>query len=144
MIHVQRYHGARADLLPLFRMADESESEILSYYQRGDAIVALDDEKFVGMAHVENDGKAVQIISLAVMPCRRREGIGCRLIEEAVSYCRANGVCRLTVCTAAWETENTVFYIKRGFCPYHVERGYFTLEKGYAEVGDQVRFQMKV
>ena len=144
MLHFRKYEGDRADLLPLFRMADESESQILSYYRLGDVLVALDDDKVVGMAQVEKDAGAVQIISLAVAPQRRGEGIGCRLIEEAANYCRLGGANRLIVCTGAWETENKAFYVNRGFRLFHVEPGFFTPEKGYAEIGDQVQFEMKV
>jgi len=138
------HQGDRADLLPLFRLADDSDSEIISYYRLGEALVALDDDTIVGMAHVERVATTVQIISLAVVPSRRREGIGCRLIAEAANYCRVNAASRLIICTGAWESENIAFYLKRGFRLFHVERGFFTPEKGYAEVRDQVQFEMNV
>lgn len=144
MIHIQIHQGDRADLLPLFRIADESESEILSYYQLGDVLVALEDDMVVGMAQVEKDGSAVQIISLAVLARCQGQGIGCRLIEEAANYCKLNGVGRLIVCTGAWEAQNIAFYMKRGFRLFHVERGFFRPEKGYAELGDQVQFEINV
>jgi N-acetylglutamate synthase-like GNAT family acetyltransferase len=144
MIHIQKKKGDRADLLRLFRIADESESEIQSYSQLGDVLVALDDGKVVGIAQVEKDDSTVQIISLAVVPERQREGIGCRLIEEAANYCRYHGVGRLIVCTGAWEAENIAFYTKRGFALFHIIPDFFTLEKGYAKVGDQVQFEMNV
>ena len=34
-MHIQTYEGRRAALLPLFRHADESESQIVSYYELG-------------------------------------------------------------------------------------------------------------
>jgi N-acetylglutamate synthase-like GNAT family acetyltransferase len=144
MMHFQNYQGHRADLLPFFRMADESESEILSYYELGEAIVAVDDGRIVGMAHVEQIKGTVQIRSLAVLPERRREGIGCGLIEASAQYCRHKGGNRLIVCTAAWEVETIAFYIRRGFRLFHVERMFFTAEQGYAEAGDQVQFEMYV
>lgn len=144
LIHVRVHEGDRADLLPLFRIADDSESEIQSYYKCGDALVALDDDEVVGMAQVEKDGSTVQIISLAVVPWRQGEGVGCRLIKEAANYCRRHGASRLIVCTGAWEKENMHFYIKRGFRLFHVERAFFTPEKGYAGVGDQAQFEMKL
>jgi N-acetylglutamate synthase-like GNAT family acetyltransferase len=138
------HQGDRADLLPLFRLADDSEREIMSYYRLGEALVALDGGTIVGMAHVETGALTVQIISLAVVPSRRREGIGCRLIAEAANYSRVNGASRLIVCTGAWETENIAFYLRRGFRLFHVERGFFTPEKGYTGVRDQVQFEMDV
>ena len=125
-------------------MADDSESEIMSYYRLGDALVALDGGTIVGMAQVERVATTVQIISLAVVPARRREGIGCQLIEEAASYCRVNAASRLIVCTGAWESENIAFYLKRGFHHFHIERSFFTPDKGYAEVRDQVQLEMNL
>jgi N-acetylglutamate synthase-like GNAT family acetyltransferase len=144
LTRIQIHQGDRANLLPLFRMADDSESEIMSYYLLGEALVALDGDTIVGMAQVEKVATTVQIINLAVVPSRRREGIGCRLIGEAANYCREHAASRLIVCTGAWESENIAFYLKRGFRLFHVERGFFTPEKGYAEVRDQVQFEMNV
>lgn len=144
MAKIQLHEGNRADLLPLFRMADESESEILSYYQLGDALVALIDGNVIGMAQIEKAGNTAQIISLAVVSWHQRKGIGCRLVEESVNYCRLNGLSRLVVCTASWAEENIAFYIKRGFRIFNVEQGFFTPEKGYAILGDQVQFEMQV
>ena len=138
------HEGDRADLLPLFRIADESESEIQSYYKLGVALVALIDDKVIGMAQIEKGGDTAQIISLAVVSCHQRKGIGCRLIEESANYCRRNGVSRLIVCTGSWEEENIAFYLKRGFRLFHVEQSFFTPEKGYAMVGDQVQFEMQL
>ncbi len=144
VLRIDLFQGNREDLLPLFRIADESESEILNYYRLGEVLVALDDDKVVGMAHIESDAGALQIISLAVLPTRRGEGIGCGLIEQAAHYGRLNRMNRLIVCTGAWETENRAFYAKRGFRVFHVEPGFFTREKGYDQLGDQIQFEMKL
>jgi len=144
MAHIQLHEGDRADLLPLFRMADESESEIQSYYQLGDALVALIESQVIGMAQIEKAGTTAQIISLAVASCHQRQGIGGRLIEASANHCRLNGLSRLMVCTASWEKENIAFYLKRGFRLFHVEPGFFTPEKGYAIHGNQVQFEMQV
>lgn len=144
MIRIQTHDGDRADLLPLFRLADESESEIESYYRLGEVLVAVDGDKTVGMALVEKDGGTVQIISLAVLEAHQGQGIGSRLIAEALDYCRRGGAARLIVCTGAWETQNIAFYRNRGFVLFHVEHGFFTQQKGYAEPGDQVQFEIMV
>lgn len=144
MIRIRQEAGDRSRLLPLFRLADESESEIQAYFRLGDVLVALDDGTPVGMAQVEQDGPTVQIVSLAVVPERQGEGIGCRLIDEAAGYCRERGVRRLIVCTGGWETDNIAFYEKRGFRLFHTQPGYFTPEKGYAVAGDQVQLERSV
>ena len=143
-MEILEFVGDRADLLPLFRMADDSESEILSYYRLGDVLAAWDRGEILGMALVEKDGDAVQIISIAVRPARRGEGIGSRLIEEAADYGRRKGASRMTVCTGAWETGTREFYQKRAFRLFHIEPGFFTPDKGYAETGDQAQFEREL
>jgi GNAT superfamily N-acetyltransferase len=144
MIRIQTHSGDRTELLPLFRLADESESEIQSYCMLGEVLVALDGDMIVGMAQVEKDGDTVQIISLAVAEARQRQGIGSQLITVAQQYCRLVGAIRLIVCTGAWEADNISFYSRRGFRLFHVEQGFFTPAKGYAELGDQVQFEIEV
>jgi GNAT superfamily N-acetyltransferase len=141
----QIYDGSRLALLPLFRLADESESQILSYYETGSVLVAWDGNLAVGMAHIVNDEMTIVIVSLAVVPERQGQGIGKRLIEEAINYCRLNQTNRLVVCTGSWETNNIVFYLRRGFRIFNVVRDYFTPEKGYATSHcDQVQLEMNL
>jgi len=94
-MQIQTYVGSRPTLLPLFRLADESESQVLSYYETGDVFVACDGNLVVGMAHVVKDDMTIEIVSLAVIPERQGQGIGRRLIEEAINYCRLNQISRL-------------------------------------------------
>ena len=144
MIEIRVFEGDRADLTPLMRMADDSASEIRAYRDLDDVLAAWDDGAIVGIALVEEEAGTVQVISLAVEPSRRGHGVGCALIEAAAEYARLRGTRRLLVCTGAWEAENRAFYLKRGFRLFHVEPGFFTPEKGYAEVGDQVQFERPV
>lgn len=144
-MQIQIYEGSRSDLMPLFRLADESENQILSYYEMGSVLVARDGDWVVGMAHIVKDQTAFEIVSLAVVPERQGQGIGRRLIEEAINHCRLNQVNRLVVCTGSWETNNIVFYLRRGFRIFNVVRGYFTPENGYAKSHrDQVQLGMNL
>lgn len=139
------YEGSRLHLLPLFRLADESESQIQSYYECGSVLVARDGDSIIGMAHIVEDADTFEIVSLAVVPERQGRGIGKRLVEEVVSYCRLNYGRRLMVCTGSWETHNIVFYLRRGFYIFNVVRDYFTPEKGYVQAArEQIQFEMKL
>ena len=109
----------------------------------GNVLVAWDENLVVGMAHVVKDDMTIEIVSLAVIPELQGQGIGRRLIEEAINYCRINQIGRLVVCTGSWEISNLVFYLKRGFCIFNVVRDYFTPETGYAKSHrDQVQLEM--
>lgn len=142
---IQVYQGSRAALLPLFRLADESESQIESYYRLGTVLAAYDGTSIAGLAQLVDDESHVELVSLAVLPQFQRQGIGTRLIEAAVDRCRANKVGRLIVGTGAWETDNINFYLNCGFRIFTVNRGFFTPEKGYADgLRDQVQLEMSI
>jgi ribosomal protein S18 acetylase RimI-like enzyme len=140
-IHI--YNGRRAALLPLFRLADESDSEIASYFELGDVLAAYDTAAVVGLAHLVEEDGFLQIVSLAVATKWQGAGLGSRLISEAVRFAQARGINRVVVCTGAWETENIIFYLNRGFRIFNVVRDFFSIEKGYAEGRrDQVQLEM--
>ncbi|HML29946.1 MAG TPA: GNAT family N-acetyltransferase [Hyphomicrobium sp.] len=142
---IEVYEGGRAALLPLFRLADESNSQIESYYRLGTVLAAYNDISVVGMAHLVGDESYVELVSLAVRPEFQRQGFGTRLIDAAVRHCRAHKTGRLIVGTGAWETDNINFYLHRGFRIFNVNRGFFTPEKGYADgLRDQVQLEMSV
>jgi GNAT superfamily N-acetyltransferase len=144
-VTIRTYEGGRAALLPLFRLADESDSQIESYYQLGTVLAAYDGTSIVGLALVFDDGGYTELVSLAVRPDQQRQGIGTRLIEAAVYHCRVNKVGRLIVGTGAWETDNIDFYLRRGFQIFNVNRDFFSPEKGYAEGRrDQVQLEMSI
>lgn len=138
MTAIEIFRADRRQLLPLFRLADESESEILSYFRLGDVLVAHDAGTIVGIALVEMQGDTAQLISLAVAPSHQAQGIGSTLIAHAARLCRDRNASRLIVGTGAWEAANVAFYMKRGFRPFHIEPAFFSPRKGYATTGDQL------
>lgn len=141
-IQIQPYVGQRAPLLPLFRLADESDVHIRTYWELGDILVALECGRVAGMIQIFNEGAVAEIVSLAVDLGSQRRGIGTALIETAKTRCRREGVRRLIVGTGAWEEDNIAFYERRGFRVFNVARNFFTSEKGYdREQRDQVQLQ---
>ena len=133
-MQIQTYEGSRPTLLPLFRLADESESQVLSYYETGDVFVACDGNLVVGMAHVVKDDMTIEIVSLAVIPERQGQGIGGRLIEEAINYCRLNQISRLVVRTGSWETEQYRFLSQTGLSHLQRSAGLLHARKWLCEV----------
>jgi GNAT superfamily N-acetyltransferase len=142
-VHIQIYEGGRAALLPLFRLADESESEIVGYFELGNVLAAYDGASIVGLAQLVEDDGYLQIVSLAVRTERQGKGLGTRLIAAALRFAETRGIDRVIVCTGAWEADNIIFYLNRGFRIFNVERDFFTSEKGYAEGRrDQVQLEI--
>lgn len=142
---IQVYDGDRTALLPLFRLADEYDSQIESYHRLGTVLAAYEGTTVMGLAQLVDEEGTTELVSLAVRPECQRQGYGSRLIEAAAHHCRTNDVPRLIVGTGAWETDNIVFYLNRGFRIFNVNRGFFTPAKGYAAGrSDQVQLEMSL
>jgi ribosomal protein S18 acetylase RimI-like enzyme len=130
-VKIETFDGCRNALLPIFRLADESNAQIESYFQMGTVLAANTDEGIVGHVQLVEDNDHVEIISFAVISKCQRKGIGTLLLEEAQRFCKNKKARRLVVCTGVWESENIIFYLKRGFVIFNIERNFFTKEKGY-------------
>jgi ribosomal protein S18 acetylase RimI-like enzyme len=134
-MHIDRFDDDRTPLLPLFMLADDSETQIATYISRGDVLVARNGGLIVGyLQFIETYETGVfELKSMAVMEKRQREGIGRRLVEAAVVHCRARNGHRLFVSTATADIGNLRFYQRQGFRMYEIVRDVFTSTKGYSD-----------
>jgi GNAT superfamily N-acetyltransferase len=134
-MQIDRYDDDRALLLPSFMLADDSSAQIASYISRGEVLVARDGERVIGHLQIveTGDGGVFELKSMAVTEQRQREGIGARLVESALAYCRARKGRRLIVSTAAADTGNLRFYQRQGFRMSEIVRDAFTPSNGYRE-----------
>jgi ribosomal protein S18 acetylase RimI-like enzyme len=128
---------AREELMPLLFLADDSETQVRSYYQRGDLFVLRDDDGVgvvIGMtlAIAQPDG-AVELKSVAVEPQHHDLRIGRRMIALVLDELRAAGVRRVIVGTSSSGIGQLAFYQKTGFRLWRIERDYFTAERGYPQ-----------
>jgi ribosomal protein S18 acetylase RimI-like enzyme len=131
------YAGDRSALLPLFRLADDSQREIAGYLERGSVLVAAHGGELVGHAQLleasETAPTTWEIKSLAVVPAERSLGLGRRLVETAIEYARRHGGKRIVLSTATADTNLSRFYQQLGFRMFRVDRDIFTPAAGYAE-----------
>jgi GNAT superfamily N-acetyltransferase len=134
-MHIGQYDEDRALLLPLFTLADDSAAQIAAYISRGEVLVARDAELVIGHLQIVETGDAgvFELKSMAVTEQRQREGVGARLVEAGLAYCRARSGRRLIVSTAAADTGNLRFYQRRGFRMSRIVRDVFTPSNGYME-----------
>jgi len=121
--------GDRAELRPLFELADDSPQQLDAYIEQGRVLVAVDDEAVVGHLQLIED----ELRSMAVVEDRQGEGIGRALIARAVEESRGAGVRTLRVATAAADIGNLRFYQRLGFRMLRVERDAFTPATGYPD-----------
>jgi ribosomal protein S18 acetylase RimI-like enzyme len=128
--------GAERDaLLPLFRLADDSESQVRSYYQSGELFaLRRSDGTAIGIALVVPTGNGdAELKSMAVAPDWQRRGVGRRLIALVVPELRGAGYRRVTVVTANTALGELAFYQKVGFRLWRIERDLFSPARGYPE-----------
>jgi ribosomal-protein-alanine acetyltransferase len=95
---------------------------------RGQLWVAADGaRRIVGYVGVELSalGGEADVINLAVDPAARRHGVGRRLLEAAVAYCRARGVPLVWLRVRAGNRPARAFYRRCGFVPVGRFRAYY-------------------
>jgi GNAT superfamily N-acetyltransferase len=132
-VEVVVHAGDRAPLMPLFRLADDSERAIAGYFGRGTLLVAKMGGEIVGIAlMLEGEASATwELKSLAVLQARRHTGVGRRLVEAGLAHARGQGAGSVAVATAAADTGLLRFYQRLGFRMTRIERDAFTPDAGY-------------
>lgn len=116
-------HEAPMDLL---LEADPSPERIGAYLNRSRSFVAFEEGKPVGICVLEPLSPGVrELVNIAVLPERQREGIGTALLREAVARARAEGAWRIEVGTGSFG-HPLAFYQKEGFRASSIERNFFT------------------
>ena len=131
MIEVKKHSGPRDALDVLFSEADDSESQIASYRDLGEVLVALDDGKIVGHVQIIGHAGVAEIKSIAVYEEKRSLGIGTMLIQAALERCREMDVRLVKLATAAASTDALKFYQRQGFRMRRIIRDFYVPERGY-------------
>jgi len=132
-IQVRTFSGSRDVLDALFSEAADSESEIASYRDLGEVLVATEGAEILGHVQVVESGDpgVVEIKSIAVLEARRSDGVGTALIHAALARCRDMDARLVRVATAAASTDALKFYQRQGFRITRVIRDFYSPERGY-------------
>jgi GNAT superfamily N-acetyltransferase len=86
-------------------------------------LVATSDARVIGMVSIlftvstAEGGPVAWLEDMVVSPERRHRGIGSRLLDAAVSFCRERGHRRITLLTDATNDGAQRFYQRKGFTP---------------------------
>jgi GNAT superfamily N-acetyltransferase len=134
---VDWHRGPRSQLRGLFELADDSHARIDNYIDLGSILVATDVYgEIVGHLQLVPDERldVAEILSLAVEPSSRRQGIGSRLVDHALAVCSAEQFRLVTVQTAMADIDNLRFYQRRGFRAVSIVRDAFSAATGYSGV----------
>lgn len=133
-VAIELHRGPRAQLRPLFELAEDSTLELDAYIEAGRVLVATAGGRMLGhvqLVEVAQASDALEIKSLAVDPSAQRRGVGRALVDAAIGLARKDACATLMVATAAADTGNLRFYQRLGFRMSRVERDAFTPETGY-------------
>jgi GNAT superfamily N-acetyltransferase len=128
---IEPFRGSRSELLPLFARADDSATEVNSYIELGEVLVARRAELIVGHLQLIPDGFDYEIKSLAVIEKQQGLGIGTALVRAALERAFSSGAARVLVATATADIENLRFYQRLGFRMDRIERDAFSVARGY-------------
>jgi len=132
---IEPYDGPRTDLVWSFREAEDSESLLAGYLEEGVVWVARNpDGEVIGhLQAVPRDDGAWEVTNTAVAESARGQGVGRRLLEQAVAAAERAGVARVVLATGAADVGNLRFYQRCGFRITHVVHDYFGPEHGYPD-----------
>ncbi len=132
-IELDWHVGPRAELRPLFELAEDSRSELDGSLYRGRVLVAVRGSSTVGHLQLvpTTNADEIELKNMAVQSAWHGTGIGRALVADAIARCTAEGWSRIVVATAAADTGNLRFYQRVGFRLLSVERDAFTAATGY-------------
>jgi GNAT superfamily N-acetyltransferase len=128
------HSGDRAALLPLFRLADDSDQAVAASFKAGDVLVATKRGRIVGLVQMVADDASPatwELKSIAVLEPYRQGGLGRALAEAGIAHARRQGAHRIVVGTGAADTGPLRFYQRLGFRMTHIERDAYTPAAGY-------------
>jgi GNAT superfamily N-acetyltransferase len=151
-VRVEHHIGSRAELRPLFELAEDSPAQLDSYLESGRVLVAVRGEEILGHLQLTetDDASEIEIKNMAVVESHRRRGVGRTLLATAIELAREESRRTVCVATAAADLDNLRFYQQSGFRMRSIERDAFTIATGYAagtsvdgiELRDRVRLDL--
>ena len=119
---IRQISGDSAHLMPLLLIGDESEEMIMKYLPHAKIFAASEGELDIAGCAIIDDNDWIEIKNLAVIPSRRRQGIGHKMLAYVESLYPA-GKFRL----GTGETPSTLhFYESCGYRYSHRIPDFFT------------------
>lgn len=126
-MNIQLITTGKKHFLPLLLLADEQESMIDRYLERGDLFVMFDTETTpISVAIVTNERNGVyELKNLAVTPTYQRRGYGRQMVEFIEQHYA--DVCHTLLVGTGESTQTISFYKSCGFIYSHTIPDFFTL-----------------
>ena len=125
MITIAPVFGSKKQYLDLLLLADEQESMIDRYLERGEMFVLAENSEVKASCVVTEEGKGVyEIKNIAVYPQFQRRGYGKRLIFFLLEHYKAR--CHTMLVGTGESPEILSFYEQSGFVYSHRIPDFFT------------------
>lgn len=125
---------ARDEFLSLLLLADESKSQVRSYYQGGDLYALRSASgQTLGITLVLPVDEGAELKAVAVAPDLHGKGVGQRMLALVLADLRVRGERRAIVGTGNCGIGQIAFYQKAGFRLWKIERDFFTPDRGYPD-----------
>lgn len=128
--------GDRESFMELLLLADESEKQVRSYMNEGDlfAFFPAGETEPVGMVlALPLEPGEVELKAVAISPNVQSKGLGKRMLAVVLAALTAGGYQRAIVGTGNSGVGQLAYYQKAGFRLHHIERDFFSPERGYDE-----------
>ena len=92
---------------------------------RRDYLVVEDDGGILGYAGLDHGGDVSDVMTIAVAPRGRRQGLGAALLDELLTRARGAGAERVILEVRADNDAARALYAARGFTTLQTRRGYY-------------------
>lgn len=116
----------RKQYMSYLLLADESESIIHTYMEKGDMFAISFQEEVVGVVlFVFHSHNTVELKNIAILPSHRGKKIGQMVIEKCLATYKQAGWKKMIVGTANSSISNLAFYQKVGFRIYGIKEDFF-------------------
>jgi ribosomal protein S18 acetylase RimI-like enzyme len=124
--------AARDAWVPVLELADEPEP-LRAYLQDGElyGVTAADGAPRAAILVIDQEPGVAELRAVAVAEREQGRGLGSRLVAAVLDALAERGVERVIVGTASSGVRQLAFYQRCGFRLSHVERDYFSEERGY-------------
>lgn len=123
MINIKKVTGDKKEYMDLLLLADEQESMIDKYLERGEMFVLDDNSVLAECVVTKEAGGVYEIKNIAVKPDSQRKGYGKTLIDFVFNHYTD---CKIML-VGTGDTPSTIdFYRKCGFTPSHRIKNFFT------------------
>lgn len=117
----------------LLLLADPSKDMIKRYLEKGDIYIALSGNETIGVyVLIKKSQDSIELMNIAVKETFQKQGVGKRLILDAIQRAKGMGAKRIEVSTGNSSLNQLALYQKCGFRIVEVESDFFT--KNYPNV----------